>query len=152
DNQEKKKQINHANKMRYSPAVLSLASEHDVPLDQISGSGRGGRITRKDVQEYIERPETRPAKQKEKETSSISESPATASYTKEDVIIPVSGVRKTIADNMVRSKTEIPHAWMTVEVDVTDLVNYRNKIKDTFKEREGYNLTYFAFFIQAVAQ
>src|SRR5690625_1110916 len=53
---------------------------------------------------------------------------------------------------MVKSKEEIPHAWMTIEVDVTDLVNYRNKVKDEFKQREGFNLTYFTFFIKAVAQ
>src|SRR5690606_845855 len=45
-----------------------------------------------------------------------------------------------------------PHAWMMVEVDVTDLVSYRNKLKNEFKKNEGYNLTYFAFFVKAVAQ
>ena len=53
---------------------------------------------------------------------------------------------------MVHSKREIPHAWMMVEVDVTDLVAYRNKVKDAFKEKEGYSLTFFAFFVKAVAQ
>ena len=53
---------------------------------------------------------------------------------------------------MVRSKHEIPHAWMMMEVDVTELVDYRDAIKDEFKEKEGYNLTYFAFFVKAVAQ
>src|SRR5690606_13544969 len=56
------------------------------------------------------------------------------------------------AENMIRSKREIPHAWMTVEVDVTDMVKYRNNIKDIFKQREGYSLTYFAFFVHAVAR
>jgi pyruvate/2-oxoglutarate dehydrogenase complex dihydrolipoamide acyltransferase (E2) component len=46
---------------------------------------------------------------------------------------------------MVRSKEEIPHAWMMMEVDVTDLVEYRNQIKEEFKRKEGFNLTYFAF-------
>ena len=53
---------------------------------------------------------------------------------------------------MVRAKTEVPHAWMMIEVDVTDLVKYRNSIKDDFKQKEGYNITYFAFFVKAVAQ
>src|SRR5699024_2388438 len=69
-----------------------------------------------------------------------------------DVAIPVTGVRKVIAENMVRSKTEIPHAWMTVEVDVTDLVAYRNHIKDEFKKNEGFKLTFFEFLVIAVAQ
>lgn len=50
------------------------------------------------------------------------------------------------------SKQEIPHAWMMVEVDATGLVRYRNTVKDSFKKEEGYSLTYFAFFIKAVAQ
>ena len=62
------------------------------------------------------------------------------------------GVRKAIAANMVKSKHEIPHAWMMVEVDVTNLVQYRDSIKDEFKKKEGFNLTSFAFFVKAVAQ
>src|SRR5699024_10096838 len=69
-----------------------------------------------------------------------------------DIEIPVKGVRKAIADNMVKSTTEIPHAWMTVEVDVTELVEYRNAIKDEFKQKEGFSLTFFAFFVKSVAQ
>ena len=62
-----------------------------------------------------------------------------------DIEIPVTGVRKAIAANMVQSKHEAPHAWMMVEVDVTNLVQYRNSIKNEFKKKEGFNLTYFAF-------
>jgi len=53
---------------------------------------------------------------------------------------------------MVKSKHEIPHAWTMIEVDVTKLVQYRNKLKDSFKKEEGYNLTFFAFFVKAVAR
>src|SRR5699024_4211129 len=63
----------------------------------------------------------------------------------------LSPVRRAIAQNMVQSKQEIPHAWMTVEADVTDLVTYRNDVKDSFKEKEGVNLTYFSFFIKVIA-
>ena len=69
-----------------------------------------------------------------------------------DQEIPVSGVRKAIAANMLRSKHEIPHAWTMVEVDVTNLVSYRDALKTEFKQKEGFNLTYFAFFVKAVAQ
>ncbi len=68
-----------------------------------------------------------------------------------DIEIPVTSIRRAIANNMVRSKQEIPHAWMMMEVDVTNLVSYRDQIKKEFKEKEGFNLTYFAFFIKAVA-
>src|SRR5699024_4014885 len=81
-----------------------------------------------------------------------SESAAQPSVETGDIEIPVKGVRKAIADNMVQSTTEIPHAWMTVEADVTDLVTFRDNIKHDFKQTEGFNLTYFAFFIKAVAR
>ncbi len=149
-------------KMRYSPAVLRLAEEHQIDLKQVSGSGRGGRITRKDIEKLIAKkeaphvafdhslPKQMTDRQKEKASLSINERKGTTE--RGDVQIPVTGVRKAIAENMIRSKTEIPHAWMTVEVDVTDLVTYRRQIKDEFKRNEGFNLTYFAFFVKAVAR
>jgi len=69
-----------------------------------------------------------------------------------DIEIPVTKVRRAIANNMVRSVHEAPHAWMMMEVDVTDLVAYRDSLKGEFKQKEGFNLTYFAFFVKAVAQ
>jgi len=69
-----------------------------------------------------------------------------------DIEIPVTKVRRAIANNMVRSVHEVPHAWMMMEVDVTDLVAYRDSIKTEFKQKEGFNITYFAFFVKAVAQ
>lgn len=69
-----------------------------------------------------------------------------------DIEIPVTKVRRAIANNMVRSVHEVPHAWMMMEVDVTDLVAYRDSLKHEFKHKEGFNLTYFAFFVKAVAQ
>lgn len=61
-------------------------------------------------------------------------------------------IRRAIANNMVKSVHEAPHAWMMMEVDVTDLVTYRDSLKNEFKQKEGFNLTYFAFFVKAVAQ
>lgn len=144
-------EIDQSMKQRYSPAVLRLAQEHHIDLQTIKGTGRGGRITRKDINLLIK--EGLPSEKKEQETETSAPQVSQAvHHSKEDTVIPVSGVRKAIADNMVRSKTEIPHAWMTVEVDVTDLVSYRNQIKESFKQREGYNLTYFAFFVSVVAK
>ncbi|MCC9021159.1 dihydrolipoamide acetyltransferase family protein [Bacillus nakamurai] len=125
-----------SNKARYSPAVLRLAGEHGIQLEQVEGTGAGGRITRKDIQRIIDSgmPQT-------------TEAPAAG-----DIEIPVTGVRKAIASNMHKSKTEIPHAWTMMEVDVTNMTAYRNSIKDTFKRTEGFNLTFFAFFVKAAAQ
>ncbi|CAM5259221.1 branched-chain alpha-keto acid dehydrogenase subunit E2 [Bacillus safensis FO-36b] [Bacillus safensis subsp. safensis] len=69
-----------------------------------------------------------------------------------DVELPVTPIRQAIAANMLRSKHEIPHAWTMMEVDVTNLVTRRNQLKDQFKAKEGFNLTFFAFFVKAVAQ
>ncbi len=69
-----------------------------------------------------------------------------------DIEIPVTGVRKAIAANMLKSKHEAPHAWMMIEVDVTDLAQFRDSIKGDFKKKEGFNITYFAFFVKAISQ
>lgn len=148
-----------ANKKRFSPAVLRLAGEHGIDLEQVTGTGAGGRIKRKDIQRIIdsggvsERTEepkaAAPAPVQKQETKEDVSHPASAAGDKE---IPVTAVRKAIASNMKRSKTEIPHAWTMMEVDVTNMVAYRNSIKDSFKKTEGFNLTFFAFFVKAVAQ
>ncbi len=140
-------------KNRYSPAVLKLASEHQIDLDSVQGTGMGGRITRKDINKHINQ-----TKQEQKQKH-VTETPTLNTSTIEkstsllaDKEIPVTGMRKAIATNMVKSTSEIPHAWMMIEVDVTNLVRYRNEEKDHFKQSEGYNLSYFAFFLNAVAK
>ncbi|WP_099158448.1 dihydrolipoamide acetyltransferase family protein [Virgibacillus ndiopensis] len=150
-------------KKRYSPAVLRMAQENDIDLVQVDGTGKGGRITRKDIEKIIASGEVQKAndkipasedKKQQEPESAKKPSPQVSQQTTQsgDIEIPVTGVRKVIAQNMVRSKQEIPHAWMTVEVDVTDLVNYRNSVKNEFKQKEGFSLTFFAFFVKAVAQ
>src|SRR5699024_6459307 len=134
-------------KKRYSPAVLKMAHEHNIDLNQVSGTGRGGRITRKDIEAIITSgdvptPLSKTAPDVPPPVASASPQQEVALPTSGvgDIEIPVTGVRKMISQNMVRSKQEIPHAWMTVEVDVTDLVTYRQSIKDQFKQQEGFNL------------
>ncbi|MBF2394167.1 2-oxo acid dehydrogenase subunit E2 [Listeria marthii] len=137
---------------RFSPAVLRIAGENNIDLSTVVGTGKGGRITRKDLLQVIEngpvatKPEVQSAPQEKAAASTPVRSAAG------DKEIPINGVRKAIAKHMSVSKQEIPHAWMMVEVDATGLVRYRNAVKDSFKKEEGYSLTYFAFFIKAVAQ
>lgn len=155
-------------KPRFSPAVLKLAGEHNIDLDQVVGTGANGRITRKDILKLVESgniPQAG-AKKEAAPVTAAQEAPKAAPVAPKteaakpvsvptvpgDIEIPVTGVRKAIAANMLRSKHEAPHAWMMIEVDVTDLVSYRNSIKGEFKKREGFNLTFFAFFVKAVAQ
>ncbi|WP_274307287.1 dihydrolipoamide acetyltransferase family protein [Solibacillus daqui] len=149
---------------RYSPAVVVLASENNVDLAQVTGTGANNRITRKDVEAYIaagkptttQQPVAQQADPEVQVTSSkVQEStkqPEPIPTVVGDIEIPVTQVRKAIAKNMLRSTHEIPHAWMMMEVDVTELVEYRDSIKNEFKKKEGFNLTYFAFFLKAVSQ
>ncbi|NRD80686.1 2-oxo acid dehydrogenase subunit E2 [Bacillus sp. BRMEA1] len=159
-------------KIRYSPAVLKLSQEHGIDLTKVSGTGSGGRITRKDLLKLIESgniPQAEPAsgsapkaaEHKEPVQPASVQAVTTSPQAQQapaipvaagDIEIPVTGIRKAIAANMLRSKHEAPHAWTMVEVDATNVVEYRNSIKDEFKKKEGFNLTFFAFFVKAAAQ
>lgn len=160
-------QPNKGNKVRYSPAVLKLSQEHGINLTQVQGSGAEGRITRKDLLKLIEagnipkaEETVKTAEIKQEQSSPLVESSVAKHQTQTahipasagDIEIPLTGVRKAIAANMLRSKHEVPHAWTMIEVDVTNLVEYRHSVKDEFKRKEGFNLTFFAFFVKAVAQ
>ncbi len=133
-----------------------------LDLESVHGTGLEGRITRKDLLKIIESKEqtvnqicnrcTLNNDNQFRQNISKQSDKKSVHVTSGDFEIPVTNIRRAIANNMVRSKQEIPHAWMMMEVDVTDLVDYRDAIKDEFKEKEGFNLTYFAFFVKAVAQ
>lgn len=163
--------VDRAARGRFSPAVVRMASEHGIDLDQVEGSGQSGRITRKDLQKIIDSGQiptkgNKPAAEDVSAAPVSSDSQVTAQPQSSapalkpvaidtmpgDIEIPVSGIRKAIAQNMVRSKHEAPHAWTMVEVDVTNLVEYRNSVKGDFKTKEGYNLTFLPFFIKAVVE
>lgn len=139
---------------RFSPAVLRIAGENNIDLSTVEGTGKGGRITRKDLLQVIEYGPvaTKAEVQSQSAPQEKTATPAPVRSAAGDREIPINGVRKAIAKHMSVSKQEIPHAWMMVEVDATGLVRYRNAVKDSFKKEEGYSLTYFAFFIKAVAQ
>lgn len=137
---------------RFSPAVLRIAGENNIDLSTVEGTGKGGRITRKDLLQVIENGPVATKVEVQSAPQEKTATPAPVRSAAGDREIPINGVRKAIAKHMSVSKQEIPHAWMMVEVDATGLVRYRNAVKDSFKKEEGYSLTYFAFFIKAVAQ
>ncbi|ECW8275622.1 2-oxo acid dehydrogenase subunit E2 [Listeria monocytogenes] len=137
---------------RFSPAVLRIAGENNIDLSTVEGTGKGGRITRKDLLQVIENGPVATKTEVQSAPQEKTATPAPVRSAAGDREIPINGVRKAIAKHMSVSKQEIPHAWMMVEVDATGLVRYRNAVKDSFKKEEGYSLTYFAFFIKAVAQ
>ena len=127
-------------RQHYSPAVQRLAEEHGVDLSKVGGTGIGGRVTRKDVQSYIAALGTREAPE------------AAAGIGPDEERVPLTPVRRMIAANMVKSASQIPQAWSAVEVDVTNLVQLRDSLKDEFQRREGVNPTYLAFVVTAVAE
>ncbi|MBO8170388.1 MAG: 2-oxo acid dehydrogenase subunit E2 [Bacillaceae bacterium] len=168
---DKAKSVDRSGKARYSPAVLALAEKHNIDLNQVEGTGRGGRITRKDVLRFVEQGDgaaprqtattTAPTALRERTQPVSVEQGTEVGETQQigeitvnpgDKVIPVSSVRRTIASRMVQSKHEAPHAWTMVEADVTRLVQYRNKIKDDFERNEGLKLTFLPFFIKAVVE
>ena len=132
---------------RYSPAVLRLADEHDVDLDRVEGTGINGRVTLKDVRRFLEaQPET---SQRAAPPEPI---PQPAPVSTEDERVPLRPVRRMIAENMVRSASQIPQAWTLVEVDASGLVARRRAVRDDFRLREGVNITYLPFVMKAVAE
>ena len=118
-----------------------------MDVSQIQGTGLGGRITRDDVLKFVESglsttPAAAPARQLEDETSADGE----------ETYITVTPVRRMIAEAMVRSVSEIPSAWSTVEVDVSGLVALRASVRAEFEQKQGGSLTYLPFVIKAVVE
>ncbi len=137
---------------RLSPAVRALIEEHrltDTELARIEGSGIGGRISKKDIEDYVAK-RTQPAaangeqRQQAAPTMAPAPSPGTT--------VPLSPMRRAIASNMLKSKQTIPHAWTVAEVDMTNVVRFRQKAKDGFKQREGIDLTYVPIIVKAVVE
>jgi len=123
-----------------------MASEHNLDLYQIQGSGQGGRITKKDVQAYLEgRQATLPAAPLAPAVvTTTSSSPAALP----GEVLPLSAVRRAIADHMVFSKHTSPHVTTVMEADLSRIAAHRAANKDAFN-RGGVNLTYTAYFIAA---
>ena len=133
---------------RLSPAVRRLAQEHSVDLSLIQATGLGGRITRDDILQYLE---TGPAHALATSAAAVRQ-PAETSADGLETHVPLSPVRRMIAEAMVRSVTEIPHAWSTVEVDVSGLVALRASVRAEFEQKQGSSLTYLPFVIKAVVE
>jgi 2-oxoisovalerate dehydrogenase E2 component (dihydrolipoyl transacylase) len=144
---------------QYSPVVLKLAGEHNIDLSLVRGTGIDGRVTRQDVQRYLENPaaNTVPPPTGAGVVGVEAGAPATsggapqgAAEQRSPDVVPLTATRRTIAAHMLESHRTIPVAWMMVEADVTSLVSRRTRMKDDFERREGAKLTYLPFFIEAV--
>ncbi|KAA8483657.1 2-oxoglutarate dehydrogenase E2 component (dihydrolipoamide succinyltransferase) [Arcticibacter tournemirensis] len=153
----------------YSPLVKSIAAEEGISadeLDQISGTGAEGRVTKKDILDFIKKKHQGPVAASSKEPVSVvntsggvsAEQPQPAfkqappSVSAGDEIMEMDRMRRMIADHMVMSKHVAPHVTSFVEADVTNIVKWRERIKASFEKREGGKITFTPIFIQAVAK
>jgi 2-oxoisovalerate dehydrogenase E2 component (dihydrolipoyl transacylase) len=138
---------------RLSPAVRKLAAEHGLDPMTLRGSGLGGRVTRDDVLAAVGGGQVAaaavapaaPAPQR----APAAPAPVPIDGKREE-LVKLSVMRRSIAEHMVRSLATSPHAWTLQEVDVTNLVRYRESEKDGFKARHGVALTYIPFVVQIV--
>ncbi|MFL5767904.1 MAG: 2-oxoglutarate dehydrogenase, E2 component, dihydrolipoamide succinyltransferase [Actinomycetota bacterium] len=141
-----------------SPVVRKLAEENSVDLAQIQGTGAGGRITRNDVLNYVDggsaptpaAPSAPVAAQAPAQTAVPA--PQIPAAGEREEIVPVSHIRKAIATHMKQSLETSARAWNMVEVDLEHVAKLRERAKEPFKQREGFNLTYMPFVSRAVCE
>jgi 2-oxoglutarate dehydrogenase E2 component (dihydrolipoamide succinyltransferase) len=153
----------------YSPLVLNIARAEGISMSQLEslpGTGKEGRVTKADILDFVANRvngsanapvsalavATSNAAVISTQTPAKVEVKSSISLNPGDEIIEMDRVRKMIADHMVMSKHTSPHVTSFVEADVTNLVNWRNLVKDSFKKREGENITFTPIFIEAVAK
>jgi pyruvate dehydrogenase E2 component (dihydrolipoamide acetyltransferase) len=133
---------------RSSPLVRKIAREHGVSLSQITGTGLGGRITKQDIMAFIERPAS-PAPQTPAAPapSRPATAPTPAAYPGD--LVPLTNMRKIIAQRMIESRRTSAHVHCMYEVDFTRIVTLRAKHKNAFEQRHGVRLTFMPFFVRA---
>ena len=147
----------------YSPLVKNIASAENISqaeLDGISGTGKDGRVTKNDILGYVENRSSAKAQPQQTQPQAVTEakSPETAkpkapvSVSGEDEIVEMTRMGKLIAHHMVESTQTSAHVQSFVECDVTNVWNWRNKVKNGFAQREGENLTFTPIFMEAVAK
>jgi len=152
---------------RSSPLVRKIAREHNVSLSQVSGSGLGGRITKQDIMAFIEGQPAghgsgatgvslvQPGGDAPRSTSAPAPAPtaprppAPAAVAIPGDLVPLTNMRKIIAQRMIESRRTSAHVHCMFEVDITRIVNLRNKLKSGFEQRNGARLTFMPFFVRS---
>ena len=141
----------------YSPLVRSIAKSEGISieeLDKIQGSGHQGRVKKEDILNYIETqgkavPNASQEVAKDQQAPKKSPQKASVSVSAEDEIVEMDRMRKIIAEHMINSVQTSPHVTNMVEADVTNIVQWRGKVKDVFQNREKEKLTYLPLFLEA---
>jgi 2-oxoisovalerate dehydrogenase E2 component (dihydrolipoyl transacylase) len=137
---------------RFSPAVRMLAEENHLDLEAIKGTGLGGRVTKKDVEAAVSGQSTAPGLQAAAAAGQPAAAPGPTPAPAElagDERIPLSRIKRLVGENMVKSKSTIPHAWQTQEVDMSGVVANRNANKGKFAKDEGFSLTFLPYVVMA---
>lgn len=128
-------------RIKISPLAKKIAKEHKIDVTKIKGTGPGGRIVKKDVLEAIEKARATPAPV----------APSAVEPVKVAEVIPMTGVRKTIAERLSQSYRSAVHATVMTEVDMTESVKLRQRLLPEIKKKTGASLTYTAMIVKAVA-
>ncbi len=142
-----------AEEARSSPLVRKIARENGISLSQVPGTGLGGRITKQDIMQFIEsqgsaQPAPTPASPAPLAAAAPAPRPAAPAAYPGD-LVPMSNMRKLIAKHMIESRRTSAHVHCMYEVDLTRVVNLRNKLKARFEQRHGVRLTFMPFFVRA---
>ncbi len=145
--------------VRATPAVRKLASEQGIDISQIEGTGLGGRVSRKDVEDFIAQRKSSQQQAASRVVPAQPQAQSPAAPARQvpvpslagDELVPLSQMRRAIANNMVQAWTA-PHAHAVMEVDMTDLMRYRDRVKAEFQQREGFDLSPAAFIAKAVVE
>jgi 2-oxoglutarate dehydrogenase E2 component (dihydrolipoamide succinyltransferase) len=135
--------------VRSSPLVRKLARENNVDLARVSGTGTGGRVTKQDVLDFVDRRVAAPAAAPAPPVAAPAPRQAPASAVASGDLVPMSQMRKIIAQRMIESRRTSAHVHCMFEVDMTRIVNLRNKLKSGFEQRHGARLTFMPFFVRA---
>lgn len=142
----------------YSPLVRSIAKEEKISmaeLEQIPGSGKEGRLTKDDLLSYLKQrsmPQAPPVQKADQAPAAAKPQAIAVNAAHGDEILEMDRMRRLIADHMVQSVHTSPHVTSFIEVDVTNVVKWRERIKDDFLKREGEKITYMPIFIEATAR
>jgi 2-oxoglutarate dehydrogenase E2 component (dihydrolipoamide succinyltransferase) len=136
---------------RSSPLVRRLARDNNVDLGQVQGTGMGGRITKQDIMAFIDKQGTAAPAPPSSAASAPAPSPArpSAPVPIPGEVVPMSQMRKIISQRMIESRRTSAHVHNLFEVDMTRIVNLRNKLKNGFEQRYGVRLTFMPFFVRA---
>jgi pyruvate dehydrogenase E2 component (dihydrolipoyllysine-residue acetyltransferase) len=138
-----------ADRTRSSPLVRRLARDNNVDLARVQGTGMGGRITKQDIMAFIEKGPATPAPQAAPTASAPAPAKPAAPAPIPGEVVPMTQMRKIIAQRMIESRRTSAHVHNLFEVDMTRIVNLRTKLKNGFEQRYGVRLTFMPFFVRA---